>query len=136
MWWPSGPSQWFEAHNSPGSAQTGTRWAFADGEVGGANSSETYLLIANTSGFPGSATVTLYFENGTPAVRVVPLPADSRVSVNVGVDLPEATGRRFGAIVVSTGATPAQIVVERAIYSNAGGVIWAAGSNALGTRLQ
>ena len=30
---------------------------------------------------------------------------------------------------------PAQLVVERAMYSNADGVTWAAGSNALATRL-
>jgi hypothetical protein len=39
-------------------------------------------------------------------------------------------------MVESVGPTPAQIVVERAIYENAGGVRWAAGSNALATRLQ
>jgi hypothetical protein len=38
-------------------------------------------------------------------------------------------------IVESTGGTPAQIVVERAMYSNSAGVIWAAGSNSLATRL-
>ena len=49
---------------------------------------------------------------------------------------PQRPDRRFGAIVESVGATPAQIVVERAMYSNAGGVMWAAGTNALATRLQ
>jgi len=45
-------------------------------------------------------------------------------------------GTRFGAVVESLGATPAQIVVERAMYWNASGVIWAAGSNLLATKLQ
>jgi hypothetical protein len=44
-------------------------------------------------------------------------------------------GKRFGVTVESLGATPAQLVVERAMYSDAGGVTWAAGSNALATRL-
>ena len=37
MWWPgpSGPNFWSEAHNSPGATATGTRWALAEGEVGG-----------------------------------------------------------------------------------------------------
>ena len=39
-------------------------------------------------------------------------------------------------IVESIGGAPAQIVVERAMYSNANGVHWAAGTNALATRLQ
>ena len=48
--------------------------------------------------------------------------------------------RRFGAIVESlapaAGGAAAQIVVERAMYSNAGGVDWAAGTNALGMRMR
>ncbi len=44
--------------------------------------------------------------------------------------------QRFGALVESIGATPQPIVVERSMYTNAGGVIWAAGTNALATRLQ
>ena len=39
-------------------------------------------------------------------------------------------------IVESVGGAPVQIVVERAMYSNAGGVRWAAGTNALATKLQ
>ena len=37
MWWPGGvtPDFWTEAHNSPGATVTGTRWALAEGEVGG-----------------------------------------------------------------------------------------------------
>ena len=65
MWWPGDSSTWHEAHNSAGSTVTGTRWAVAEGEVGGARGHETYLLIANTSAFAGSATVTLLFEDGT-----------------------------------------------------------------------
>jgi hypothetical protein len=38
-------------------------------------------------------------------------------------------------IVESLGASPIEIVVERAMYSNADGVVWAAGTNALATRL-
>ena len=34
MWWPQ--PNWYEAHNAPGTTVTGTRWALAGGEVGGA----------------------------------------------------------------------------------------------------
>ncbi|WP_396626753.1 hypothetical protein [Luteitalea sp.] len=44
--------------------------------------------------------------------------------------------RRFGAVVESIAATPAQIVVERAMYSGGPGTQWSAGTNALATRLQ
>jgi hypothetical protein len=99
-------------------------------------STETYTLIANTSAYAGSATVTLYFEDGTTAAKTFALPANSRFNVAVAAEFPAAAGKPFGAIVESTGGTPAQIVVERAICSNSGGIVWAAGSNSLATRLQ
>ena len=43
-------------------------------------------------------------------------------------------GTRFSAVVESLGGTP--IVVERAMYWNAGGQLWAAGSDLLATKLQ
>jgi hypothetical protein len=136
MWWP-GPeitsNFWYEAHNSPGSTTTGTKWALAEGEVGGPSGLETYVLIANTSASAGSARVTLHFEDGTTAQAVYALQANSRTNVQVAADFPAAVGRKFGVVVESLGATPAQIVVERAMYSSAGGVVWAAGTNALGT---
>ena len=139
MWWPGPeitPNFWYEAHNSPGATTTGTRWALAEGEVGGPSGLETYVLIANTSPTTGSARVTLHFEDGSTVQRVYPLQANSRSNVSVAPDFPSAAGRRFGVMVESLGATPAEIVVERAMYSSAGGAVWAAGTNALGTRLQ
>jgi hypothetical protein len=40
------------------------------------------------------------------------------------------------AIVESLGTTPAQIIVERSMYLNALGLIWAAGTNVVATRLK
>jgi hypothetical protein len=70
------------------------------------------------------------------ATRDFPLEANSRMNVAVGIEFPAAVGRRFGTIVDSVGATPAELVVERAMFNDARGVNWAAGSNALGTRLR
>ena len=120
----------------PGTTVTGTRWALAGGEVGGATGLQTYVLLANTSAFAGQARVTLYFEDGTTAQTTVNLLANSRTNVNIGQSFPTAAGRRFGIIVDSLGGTPAQLVVERAMYSNAGGVTWSAGTAAVATRLQ
>jgi len=40
-------------------------------------------------------------------------------------------------LIESLGPTPAQIVVERAMYANdSTGVVWAAGTNAVGTKLR
>ena len=81
--------------------------------------------------------MTLYFEDGTSTARTYALLPRSRTNVNVAANFGAAvTDRRFGALVESTGAIPAQIVVERAMYSNAGGVAWAAGTNAQATKLR
>jgi Tol biopolymer transport system component len=134
MWWPG--TGWYEAHNSAGATETGTKWAVADGEVGGPGGTETYLLIANTSDVPGVAAVTLLFAGETAITRQVMLPANSRTNVPVGQFFPEAAGQTFGAVVESLGAPPAAIVVERAMYRMTEGRPWGAGTNALATKLQ
>jgi hypothetical protein len=138
MWWPGPTSDtWQEAHNSPGEVTTGTRWAMAEGEIGGSRNIETYVLIANTSSFDGTAQVTVLFDDGTaPLTRTFPLKANSRANVAPAADFPATVGKRFGILIESIGTTPAQIVVERAMYSDAEGVHWAAGTNALATKLQ
>ncbi len=135
MWWPGPtPATWAEAHNSAGATQAGTLWALAEGEE--SSLTDTYLLVANTSATAGTARVTLVFEDGTSIDRTFPLAATSRTNVAVGVEFPEAAGRRFGAIVESLGDTPAMVVVERAMYTSAAGLYWSAGTNALATRLR
>lgn len=138
MWWPTNVSTWFEAHNSPGTTQTGTTWGLAEGEVGGTAENDTYVLIANTSAFAASVRVTLLFENGTTDARTYAIPASRRFNVWVRNDFAASIGsnRKFATLIESLGSSPAQIVVERAQYSNANGVTWAAGTNALATRLQ
>lgn len=140
MWWPGPTSDsWQEGHNSSGATETGTRWVLAEGEQGGPGNTETYVLIANTSGTPGSARVTLLFEDGTTAQQTFALAPSSRFNVAVGAMFSEAAGRRFGTIVESLavgGDAAAELVVERAMYSDAQGVVWAAGTNARATKLQ
>jgi hypothetical protein len=133
MWWPA--PAWYEAHNSPGATATGTRWAMAGGEVGGPDGKQTYVLIANTSAFAGLARLTVYFEDGTSASAERALPPESRTNVLASELFPSTANRVFGIVVESVGAEPAQIVVERAMYWNAGGATWAAGTDVLATRL-
>lgn len=136
MWWPGDSNTWHEGHGSPGAAETGTTWAMAEGNALGPDQ-QTYILVANTSSFPADVRATLLFEDGTTAVRTFAVPAESRFNIAVPAEFfPEALDRRFGAVVESLGDTPAQIVVERAMYSNAAGVAWAAGTNALATKLR
>ena len=94
------------------------------------------MLIANTSNAAASVSVTLLFEDGTSAQRTFAVGANSRFNVDIAAEFTNVDGRRFGTIVESLGASPAQIVVERAMYSSAEGVLWSAGTNALATRLQ
>ena len=49
--------------------------------------------------------------------------------------MPAVAGKRVGALIESLGPAPAQIVVERAMYASPNGQTWAAGTNALGSRL-
>jgi hypothetical protein len=137
MWWPR--DNWYEAHNSPGTLVTGTTWALAEGEQGGTDQRDTYILVANTSVFPGLVRVTLLFEDGSTAGTTVNVPALSRTTLNAGVTFGAlVSNRKFGAIVESLplGGAAAQLVVERAMYWNNGGVRWSAGTDALATKLR
>jgi hypothetical protein len=80
--------------------------------------------------------VSIYFEDGTTAQSTINLLANSRTNVSIGETFPAANNRRFAIVIDSLGASPAQLVVERAMYSNAGGLTWSAGTAAVATRLQ
>jgi hypothetical protein len=135
MWWPGASDTWYEAHNSAGANDRPTRWAVAGGEVGGPAAQETYILIVNTSAVDGAASVMLVFEDDTaPITRTFPLTARSRFTVAVATEFPEAMGKRFGALV--EGSPGVLTVVEWGMYSNASGLFWAAGTNALATPLE
>jgi hypothetical protein len=136
MWWAGAPAAWFEGHNAAGATATGEKWGLAEGEVGGPFGLETYILIANVAAVAGSARVTLTFEDGTQAAQTYALPASSRTNVPVGLFFPEAAGRRFGAVVESLGPSPAQLIVERAMYNDAGATHWAAGTSTFATKLR
>jgi hypothetical protein len=136
MYWPNDGSGWIEGHNSFGLTTTGTKWMLAEGEQGGQFSASTFVLVANTSPFAGDIKVTLLFEDGPEVSAVFSLLPNSRYNVPFDGLFAAANGKRFATIVESLGDNPPQIVVERAMYSDANGVMWAAGSNAVATKLQ
>lgn len=134
MWWPS--PNWYEAHNSAGTVVTSPRWAVAEGEVGGTRKIDTFVLIANTSSFDAHVRVSVFYEDqGITEPKLFDIPANSRFNINVRNDFPESVGRRFSVLVEGQGSTPPELVVERAMYSDSGTTVWAAGTNALGTPL-
>jgi autotransporter-associated beta strand protein len=137
QYWPLGPVEWTEAHNSFGVTEAATKWGLAEGRAGGDDGYQTYILLANPGLEP--ATVTLRFLGDdnfpTPATRIVTVPAQRRVNVSVdptGDDRePGDPPTTFGTLITSD----RPIVVERAMYWNVNGEVWAAGTNATATRL-
>ncbi len=134
MWWPGTSATWVEAHNSPGATSTAGRWALAEGEVGGTHAVETYVLLANTAADPVDARVTLLFESGASVARTFTVLGRSRFNVDVRAAFPEAGESRFATLVETVDGSTG-LVVERAMYWDAGGQRWAAGTNALATPL-
>jgi hypothetical protein len=131
MWWPS--PNWYESHDSAGAVVTAPKWALAEGQVGGALEAQTYVLIANTGNTAGQVDVTIYFEDDTaPLTKRFDLAAHSRFNVDVASLFDAARDQRFATLVESVGA-PLDLVVERAMYTNSGKTVWAAGTNSLGT---
>jgi type 1 glutamine amidotransferase len=142
MWWP-GPTgaTWNEGHSSLATTTTGVTWALADGEAGGPRNVKTFILVATGEGVPvDSLRLTVIVENGPVLQKVYTdtLTPTKRITLDVDAEFPEVVGRRFGAIVESlgTGGTKMPLVVERAMYSDANGMLWAAGSNVVATRVQ
>ena len=131
MYWPGDPANWQEAHNSFGVTASGTRWALAEGRVGGPQQYQTYILLANPGSAPSTVTINFLRENGAIVEREYTVPASTRFNVDVNTMVPELSNESFATRIDAT----APIVVERALYANVNGVFWAAGTNATATRL-
>jgi YVTN family beta-propeller protein len=132
QYWPN--PNWHEAHNSFGVTEAARRWGLAEGRVGGAQSYQTYILLANPSSDVAEVTLTFLRATGAPIVKTFNVPPFARFNVAVtgpGGDVPELANEHFGAIIDST----QPVAVERAMYSDVNGVVWAAGTNATATRL-
>ena len=133
MWWPGvagGP--WTEAHNSAAVTTTASRWVVADGEDSPATT--TYVLVANTGDEDARVRFTLLGPSGKVNKVTLTVKAQQRFSMDVGATFAEARNTRFG-VLVEAEDPDAPLVVERATYSDAQGIPWAAGSNSLGTPL-
>ena len=132
QYWPN--PTWEEAHASAGVTATGLRWGLADGLVGGAQNNQTYILLANPGTVDAMTTVTFLRPTGETITRFFNVPAASRRNISIaglGSDVPELINASFGALIEST----QPIAVERSMYSDAGGLVWAAGTNVTGTPL-
>jgi YVTN family beta-propeller protein/autotransporter-associated beta strand protein len=132
QYWPR--PAWYESHNSAGETAMGTKWGLAEGRVGGTNHAQTYILIANPGTLPADITATFLRADGTTLVKTFQVQPTSRFNIAVtgpGSNVPELADESFGAVIAST----QPVIVERSLYTDAGSVIWAAGTNATATRL-
>jgi hypothetical protein len=136
MWWPDGG--WYEAHGAAGATAPARRWAVAGLELGPPpRSADAYILILNTSATAGTVLVTLRPDDGLPLAKAFAIAPFARLTVRLRNDIEGAPTftRPFGAVVEAVGSDPIDIVVEQAVYWNANGLVWAAGTNTLGTPL-
>jgi hypothetical protein len=139
MYWPGGFSSWFEAHNSFGVTGLATKWGLAEGRVGNPPGTpagqspnfETYILLANPGTTAAVVTITYLRTAGVPVVKTYSVPANSRFNVPIGPAFGDLSNEHFSAVISSN----VPIAVERAMYSNASGIVWAAGTNATGIRI-
>ena len=132
MYWPRPFATWYEGHASAGVTATGTRWALAEGEVGGPLGFETYILFANPGGVDAVATMTLLRVESTAdhrhGRRCRPIRASRAPPASWG----SPTVSSSGPSSIST----QQIAVEHAMYWNGGGQFWGGGANETGIRIR
>jgi hypothetical protein len=131
MYWPMTPAAWNEASNAFGVTETTRRWGLAEGRVGGPFAFQTYVLLANPDTTEAVVLATFLRTSGTAVPKSFVVPAGGRLTITTGPGsmVPELADESFG--VVLTADRP--VFAERALYSNANGVFWAAGSAATAT---
>lgn len=131
MYWSTIGGGWQDAHNSFGVTTTGTKWGTADGRAGGPRAYQTYVLVANTSTTATARLLATFMRSdGVQVTRTLDLGPSRRLNIDCR-DIPELADSEFGVVVESTNAVP--IVVERATYWNADGILWAGGTNVTAT---
>jgi hypothetical protein len=132
-WGGHSPDAWLESHNSFGVIEAAKRWGLAEGRIGRPSRYQPYILIANPGDQAASVTVKLLRENGKPPVMVGPFSIDAKSRKTVFGDIPVSglENENFSAVIDAD----QPIVVERAMYSDALGQHWKAGTNATATRL-
>lgn len=129
MYWPGAPGPWHGGHNSVGTTTLGTRLALAEGEVGGADGAQSFVLLANPGATPANVTLTYYREAAASFSVTRAVGARSRLTVSASeVGL---ANEKFGVVVTSS----QPIAVERSIYWNYRGVMWTSGTNETATPL-
>lgn len=143
MYWFGAFQNWTDAHNSAGVTSTGTQWALAEGQQGGALAYKTFVLIANPSATVATVRVRLLRENGRTSIvsADIAVAPGSRFTCYASQPGPcqdafaqLQDGEMFGVLVESLNGVP--IVIERAMYWDGGGEFFGAGTNETGIRVR
>ncbi len=132
MYWPDISIGWKEAHNSVGVTDPALRWGISDGRVGGARNDQTYILLANPNTVSAEVQVRFLKAGVPPIVQTMTLGPTSRTNI-LANDVPGLGAGLFSADIQVLNYQP--IVVEKAMYWDSGGEIWAAGTGVVATPL-
>lgn len=127
MYWPGTPATWLDAHNTVGASAFGTEWVLAEGETGGAQNFQSYILLANPTAQGADVTLTVLRENQPAFSYSKYVAASSRVTI-ASFLLGLQNGERFGVRVQAS----SPIVVERSMYWDGPGQPFRGGTNELG----
>lgn len=98
----------YGGHTGGAVGSAATKWYFAEGAQGFFS---TFVLVTNQTDVPSTVTTTFLLENEAPVVKLRPIGAHSRLTINAS-DYPELSGRSFGMIV----ECPQPVVAERSMY--------------------
>lgn len=125
-WWPG--KNWLDGHTALAAAKPAARWLAVGGHQGGSSRQVTYVMVANASKWRQKVRVTVLGAAGPLASTQIHVRAGSRYTVDMTDTFPKIRGS-FSVLVESVGGK-GQLVVEQAVYRDAGGQKWAAGSAA------
>jgi hypothetical protein len=133
MYWPFTPASWNEASNAFAVIRPALKWGFAEGRVGGPFGYQSFFLVGNPGAQPAHVTMTVLRTAGAPVTKTFTVAAGARFTITTGPGsaVPELSDESFGATITAD----REIVAERAMYSNANGIVWAAGSAATAAEL-
>ena len=130
MYFPSnGPRLWEGGHESAGVPAPSRTWFLAEGATG--SFFECFILLMNPNSERADGTVTYLLPDGSTLAQGLEIPPNSRRTINVETVYPGLANTAVSTMVT----TEIPIVVERAMYWDANGQTWAAGTNATATKL-
>lgn len=116
----------YGSHASTGTPAASATWYFAEGAtIGGI---QTFVLLQNPGSTDGTATLTFLLSDATQEVRTIVVPAQTRRTIWVNHEGGKLGAAEFATVVEAS----VPMVAERAIYRDAGGQLFAAGTDAIG----